>query len=216
MDGRRLVLVIVATGLGAGALGSVLASSRLTKPPSPRSSAVSTERSQDPAPVIPPGWDLALVSRLSHVEQRLGELGRARPDASPSAAAEPSADKGSDPVQAREEQRANQYQQELDYRERALATHTAEATDTAWAGPLAATMQQSLSTSFQGLARTTNVDCRTKTCTATLTFPTPSDALMSFHDSSKLSVQGCSGLAAVPTPPTSAGPYDLTLIYSCR
>jgi hypothetical protein len=210
----RLLLAIGATGLGAGALGAVLASSSAAKSPPPRPGSVRTESPETPAPVIPPGWNLALVSRLSHVEQRLDELGHS--DAAPPAAAGASEGVGPNPAESREQQRLDQYQKELEYREQALANHAREPSDVAWAGPQAATMQQSLSNAFGGLARTANVDCRSKTCTATLTFPTPSDALVSFRDSSKLSVQGCGSLAAVPTPPTSAGPYDLTLVYTCR
>ena len=212
----RSVLVIVTTGLGAGALGAVWASSRSTKSPPPRPASLETERPETTARVVvPPGWNPALVSRLSHVEQQLDEL--RHPDASPPAAAGPSAGAGPNPVEAREKERAIQYDQELDYRQEALANHASEPSDPAWAGPLASTMRQSLSTAFEGLAQTANVDCRSKTCTATLTFPTPSDALVSLRQSaSKLSVDGCGSLAAIPTPPTSAGPYDLTLVYTCR
>jgi len=216
MTGWRLVLVIVATGLGAGALGAVVVSSRSPGSPPPTPAARGAERTETAAPiVVPPGWNLALVSRLSHVEQQLDELRHA--DASPPVARGTSADAGPNPVEAREKEREIQYQQELDYREDALAKHAGEPSDSAWAGPLAATMQQSLGTAFDGLAKTTNVDCRSKTCVATLTFPTPSDALVSLRQSaSKLSVQGCGSLAAIPTPPTTAGPYDLTLVYTCR
>ena len=47
-------------------------------------------------------------------------------------------------------------------------------------------------------------------------FPTPKGALVSLQQTHKLLVQGCEGFAAIPTPPTGAGPYDLTVIYICR
>lgn len=217
MAGLRLIVVIVATGLGAGALGALLTSSRLSKAPPPSPVSVAAERPAAPLPVIPPGWNLALVSRLSHVEEQLDQLHRAG-DASPSASAAPAAaDADQDPVQSHEQERAAQYEAELAFREDALAKHAGEANDAAWAGPLSASMRDSLTNGFDGVARTTSVDCRSQTCIATLTFPTPSDALISLRQSSaKLSVQGCTSVAAVPTPPTSPGPYDLTVIYTCR
>jgi hypothetical protein len=217
MAGLRLILVIVATGLGAGALGAVLTFSRLSKAPPPSPVSVAAERPEVPGAVIPPGWNLALVSRLSHVEDRLDQLQLAA-DAPPVASAEPvAADPEQDPVRSREQERAAQYEAELAFRQDALAKHAGEPNDAAWAGPVTDSMRDSLTKGFDGVARTTNVDCRSKTCIATLTFPTPSDALVSLRQSSaKLTVPGCSSVAAVPTPPTSAGPYDLSVIYTCR
>ena len=217
MAGMRLIVVIVATGLGAGALGAGLTSTRLGKasPASPVS--VAAERPAVPAPVIPPGWNLALVSRLSHVEERLDQLQLAADAATPVSAEPAAADPDQDQVPSREQERAAQYESELAFRQDALARHGEEPSDPAWARPLAASMQDSLSKGFEGVARTTNVDCRSQTCIATLTFPTPSDALVSLRESSsKLTVQGCGSVAAVPTPPSNAGPYDLTVIYTCR
>jgi hypothetical protein len=58
-----------------------------------------------------------------------------------------------------------------------------------------------------------NVDCRSRTCVATLTFPSPSDAL-TFLASPSLRMLGreLRGLTSTPAPPSSAGAYDLTIV----
>jgi len=214
MASWRAGALVMVTGLASGTLGALLYA-HLAKPPARSPVAVATERPQPPAPVIiPPGWDPALVSRLANVEQKLDEM--RSPAALSPAAAEAPADAGPNDEQAQQRQRAAEYQEDLDYLEKALADHASEPTDGSWAGPLVASMQQSLGKAFEGAAQTKSVDCRSKTCTATLSFPTPKDALVSLQQTHKLQVQGCKGFAAIPTPPTGAGPYDLTVVYNCR
>ena len=67
-------------------------------------------------------------------------------------------------------------------------------------------------------AELTDVDCRRRTCTATLRFSTPAHALATIQqDLQRLAVQGCQGIIAIPTPPTGDGAYDMTVLYNgCR
>jgi hypothetical protein len=209
-----LVAVVGAVGLGSGTVGAIVYA-RIHKPAPPIPVAAAGEGPQH-APIVPPGWNLALVSRLASVEQKVDELRApaAVPSASIGASADPTA---KERQEERERQRAADYQKELDYREKALTEHASEPSDQSWAAPQAASMEQSIKTAFEGSARAATVDCRTKTCVATLTFPSPSDALVSMGQrAQKLAVEGCQGFVAIPTPPTSDGPYDMKVMYNCR
>lgn len=219
MRGWQLVAIVAVTGIASGAAGAMLYS-RFMLPAAVRTptTVLTVERPAAQAPVrvpiVPPGWDPTLVPRLAVVENRLDALRTSsRTESSPTSDAPQLV--GDD--RTREEKRADHYQQELDYRKDALADHDREPTDNAWAGPQVASMQQSLGKAFDGTAQTKSVDCRSKTCTATLAFPTPSDALVALAQKSQgLTVQGCKGAVAIPTPPANAGVYDLTVLYNCR
>jgi hypothetical protein len=214
MAGWRSTAVVMVTGLASGTVGSVVYA-HFVKSRAQSPVALMTERSESPKPVIiPPGWDLALVSRLANVEQKLDDLRASAPEAP--GESRPTGDAGPNDEEAQKRQLAADYQQDLDYLDKALADHANEPSDGAWATPLATSMQQALGKAFDGTAQTKSVDCRSKTCTATLTFPTPRDALASLRQPNGLVVQGCNGFAAIPTPPATAGPYDLTVVYNCR
>jgi len=209
----RSTALVAVTGLVSGTFGAVVYG-HFTRPSGPRSAASSTEHPQARASVIPPGWDPTLVSRLANVEEKLDKLGS--PVAAASLPAKAPASPGSKDGRTREERRAEHYQKELDLLERHLADHASEPRDDAWASPLTERMQRSLSAAFEGSAQTTSVDCRSKTCTATLSFPTPGAALASIQQSRNFVVLGCKGGSVIPKPPTNAGPYDLTVVYNCR
>jgi hypothetical protein len=212
MAGWRSAVLVAMTGLASGTLGAILYAHFAI--PSPRLVSSRLERPEVQGPVIPPGWDRALVSRVSTVEQRLDEIGSRAP--APPASTKLSAASEPKDERTREQRRAEHYQKELDHLEKMLADHASEPNDDAWARPLATSMQQSLSRAFEGVAQTKNIDCRSKTCTATLSFPTPGAALASLQQSRKYTFIGCKGGSIIPTPPKSAGPYDLTVVYSCR
>ena len=168
MAGWRSTALVAVTGLVSGTFGAI-AYGHFTKPSGPRSAASSTEHPAARASVIPPGWDPTLVSRLANVEEKLDRLGS--PVAAGPVAAKAPASSGSNDGRTREKQRAEHYQQELDLLERHLADHASEPRDDAWANPLADSMQRSLSAAFEGAAQTKSIDCRSRTCTATLSFP---------------------------------------------
>jgi hypothetical protein len=123
-----------------------------------------------------------------------------------------------DPTATRERERMAHYQKELAYRERRLAEHQQEAFDGGRALQLEATIRKSMGASegsHQGTLKA--VDCRTKSCVVTLTFPSPAAALDSMRcEALPRMRERCTGLVAIPTPPTNDGPYDLSVIYDCQ
>src|SRR5262245_6690078 len=174
----RLVVVATVAGLASGTIGAVVFG-RVAKSPAPQTTPVATPG--PPQAVVPPGWNLALLSRLAQVEQKVDNL--QAPAGAPPAPAEAPADPGQSPdekarLEEREQERTAHYQKELDYLEKALADHASEPSDDAWARPLAANMEQSINKVLEGSGKTKLVDCSSKTCTATLAFPTPGDALV--------------------------------------
>lgn len=209
MQSGRWAAVMLVLGSGSGVAGAV-AYSHFSQDSKPE--VAPERRPAAPQPlVIPPGWNLKFASRLSDVEEKLDAL-----DALDTAVPEPSEDLEESAELTREEERAEHYQQELDFRDQKLTEHEQEPLDAAWATPQMDTMQRTLDQAFQDTAETTSVDCRSATCTATLTFPAPSDALAAISRNDSFDTPGCSGMIAIPTPPEGEGPYELTLWYNCR
>ncbi|HEX6274174.1 MAG TPA: hypothetical protein VFZ53_14095 [Polyangiaceae bacterium] len=210
----QLAALTVVAGLASGTVGAI-AYARFATPAALPPAPVAAKPPLRP-PVIPPGWDVALVSRLNQVEQRLDELGET--NAKPSASHEMPEDSLSADEASREQERVAAYRAELDFLDEVLANHAQEPFDASWARAQAATMEQSLSAAFKDVARPKSIDCRSETCTATLSFPTAGDALVSVQQQyAKLTVPGCRGLIAIPKPPVAVGSYDLTVVYNnCR
>lgn len=204
----------MATGLVAGAVGA-LAAGRLTQ-----SAAVPAGASAPPrapaAVIVPPGWDSVFSSRLNAVETELAEqraLPRARETLAPSADT-PSGDAPS----SRADQRAEHYQKEIEAYTKRLAEHQQESVDQGWAWEQARRLRNALepSTSEGITAQAIEIDCRSKTCVGRLTFGSPMDALRYLHLSSPPVPEGCNGMTSTPLPPKGDGPYDLTILYTCR
>jgi hypothetical protein len=109
--------------------------------------------------------------------------------------------------------RVEHYQRELTAHEERLAEHGREPLDATWAAP----MQETITTRMRAAvpaAQGVEVECRAQTCAVRATYPTPVVALEN-QDRYPV-IPGCSGVASTPTPPTSAGPYELTGLYYCR
>jgi hypothetical protein len=98
-----------------------------------------------------------------------------------------------------------------------LATLAAEPIDVSWSRAQSAQLRDKLAP-IAGPNSIKSIDCRSKGCAAVLTFPSPGEALvaMSGRGFPRFFVDGCSGVAITPTPPESAGAYDLTVLYACR
>lgn len=203
------VAVIGAGGVGGAVFGHVF---RPAPPAPPVQAAPASPR--PPSVIVPPGWDPKLVDRVAAIEHRLDA-----PPLSGELPGEPSSE-GS-PAADREAQRVAQYQKELDYRRRSLADHDGESLDAPWARAESETIQRALAvTTSEGgstSAAVKAVDCRSKTCAVTLSFRSPMDGLGFVQGGPRnLAVDGCGGFSSVPVPPAGDGPYELTVLYTCR
>jgi hypothetical protein len=214
----RHSLMIVATGIVSGVVGAVIAG-RMTAP-GVASPALSAPL-RPPAPIIvPPGWDSNWSARLDRVENDLA-VHRLQP-ASVADRGDPSAESSPPPQSAREraEERLSHYQREVALHTQRLAEHSLETIDPSWSWQQGQTVHQSFETDParpHGTAapQRVQVDCRSKTCIAKLTFPTPMAGLEYLH-SNLPSPAGCNGMASTPLPPKDNGAYDLDVVYFCR
>ncbi len=201
----RQSLLVVLLG-GASGIGGALATSSVQREPLP----ATAPESLSPLVIAPPGWDPRLVARVSHIEQQLVDSHANAVEKGPetTSVGEPS---------SREQERVEHYQRELEHRQERLWAHEKESIDVSWAAPQARSIEDALAPALRVKdARVDNVDCRSATCVATLSFPSPEAALRALSQGSELASAGCPGLSAVPTPPTAEGRYALTLIYACR
>jgi hypothetical protein len=207
----RPQVAIIVSGIISGTVGAVVAGHFNKGAPDQLQAAPVAPAAR--AVIAPPGWDPRLMARLSGLEQQVDRLsaGQAKPVPAPGSEAPPP------PVVARERERLADYQRELDFRDQALAEHAREALDQGWARA----QEESVRASLAGLgesAAISAVECRSRTCTATLAFPSPTDALVTIQQKQgSLSVGGCHGFIAIPPPPTGEGRYELTIVYNgCR
>lgn len=204
-------LAIVVVGLVSGIIGAVSVSALggTTASPvatAPRSTPEARNRSDVLRGVVPPGWDARYVKRAPatpSLRDERDEVGRADPS-------DPSA-----MIAAREAERLASYQEELAVRERQLTDHERESVDPAWSS----SQQQRIQRSFEGQpmiegALGVRVECRSKSCLVSIQYSSPQDALERRGPFPR--VEGCDGLSSVLTPPTSAGPYDVTAMYHCK
>jgi hypothetical protein len=168
----------------------------------------------------PPGWNPLLMARLSAVEARLGQLEQAALPAPAQAGddAQP-ASPLAEAMRAREEERKQLYDRELDALAQAVSDHQAEPVDAPWADGEKA----ELTAAFGALKipnhpfQVKDVSCRSKTCFVTATFDSASDALAANDEISGVSVPGCRGRITTLEPPTHAGAYDVRVLYNnCR
>jgi hypothetical protein len=113
------------------------------------------------------------------------------------------------------------YQKEVAYHTQLLAEHGQEPIDQAWSWE----QSQTVRTAFEmdparlpGLSAPDRlqVDCRSKTCIAKLTFPSSPEGLRYLHMQHIPMPVGCNGMTSTPLPHKGNGPYDLNIIYTCR
>jgi hypothetical protein len=207
---RQAALVgalVVVAGVIAGVVGGAVVAHLTPKPPAPASAKPRVAM----APVVPASWDSRLLGRVGELEARVAALHDER-DAGQAKAPAP------EPPTEHQLERQQHYEVELKHREKLAEQHAAEEFDEAWARPQAQSMTEAFKKiDFTTGARVVDVDCRGKTCAATFEFPTPIEGLTALQQRSDgLAVDGCNGYTAIPTPPTSAGPYSMTLFYTCR
>lgn len=214
-------IAIIFVGIVAG-VGGALIASRFNRPPANAALPEATAERPPRPVIIPPGWDGNLVARVARLEegasQRQAEAKPAASDAGAAAGAE------LDPAQhaaQRAQERLQHYEKELSYREEFIGKHNQEPVDAAWSQSANQTLHDQLTAAeAREGAKLKQVDCRSKTCTATLEFPTPSDALFYIQQggmtATSAAAKVCNGSIMIPTPPTGAGAYDLTVLYTCR
>jgi hypothetical protein len=91
-----------------------------------------------------------------------------------------------------------------------LADHDREELDAAWSATGAGRLR-SVIDELGVFAR--GIDCRSKSCVVNLRFSSPQAGLVFLRspEMSKL-VAGFSSMMSTPTPPSSAGDYDLTVV----
>lgn len=211
---------VVLVGIVAGVAGALIAS-RFSRPAPASAAPPEATAARLPRPVIiPPGWDANLVARVARLEEAANQRQAETKPAVSDAGAAPTAG-GPDPIEQRAQERLEHYQKELSYREEFIDKHNQEPVDSAWSQTTNQSLHEQLvAAETRDGAKLKQVDCRSKTCIATLEFPTPSDALTYVQAGGKTATSAaakvCNGSIMIPTPPTGAGSYDLTVLYTCR
>jgi hypothetical protein len=194
---------VASIGLLAGALGALLAGGLFSpREPEHHARRAAPPAAAAPAGIVPPGWDPRFVAAVAPPRA---------PAPAPTSAAAPSPSAPDDKERGREEH----YAQELEHRENELAGHDSESVDRAWADGEATTIRQALVAGERSFV-VKSVDCRTKTCVAQLTYPSPTDAVAGQAALATVGPAGCHGMFSTLTPPTSEGSYDATVVYYCR
>jgi hypothetical protein len=185
----------VALGLAAGVVGALVAGHlHAADSPAPPTASTATSandpRAAQPRMIVPPNWDRRYVQ--------------------PSEPEAPTAPTAPAPPSDRQQDKLAHYQAELATRESRLADHEREALDASWATTSADRLRDSAADAG---ANPRSIDCRSTTCVVTLEFASPSDAL-AFLRSTRMSklVGGFSAMTATPTPPTSEGVYELSVV----
>jgi hypothetical protein len=204
----RSQIFVALIGLFTGALGALVAGGLS----SPREPAHHSERAVPPAAVapagiVPPGWDPRFVAAIASQ--------RATAPAPPSLAVAPPPSAARTEPDDKERGQKEHYAQELEHRENELASHDHEGVDRGWADGAAATIRQALAAGERSFV-VKSVDCRTKTCVAELTYPSPTEAVAGQAALASVGPAGCHGMFSTLTPPTSEGAYDATVVYYCR
>jgi hypothetical protein len=195
---RALPTIVLGLAAGvAGALAINAIRSNDAPPAAPRPAAPPPRAAAAVLPaIVPPGWDHRYVEPPGDLDH-----GGVAPEPAPAAAA-PSTDRDRD--------KAAHYEEELAARAAKLADHAREGVDAAWATDHESRVRAAVA-ELGVTAR--DVDCRSKTCVATLALASPAAALalLRGRDMSKLA-SGFSGLSSTPTPPSGDGSYELTVV----
>jgi hypothetical protein len=199
MRERLLTLVV---GLAAGMAGALIIGRRGAEPPA-RVSGPPRTRETPPTEIVPPGWDRRYLVRVNELEARLDQLDQRTAPPSEREQERPALD-------LREQDKLAHYDQELAAQRARLAEHDREDVDLAWS---ASSAERVRATADEIGVAPRAIDCRSKSCVATLSFTNP-EAGLGFLRSAKMSklVAGFSSMTSTPTPPTSAGDYDLTVV----
>jgi hypothetical protein len=216
----RQSLTAAAFGLLAGLLGAVAAAAitgRVARPDHPERPPAAPR-----APIVPPGWDPRVGEQVASLERRMttaeAALGRqlARPAAG--AAAPEHGSRAETRPQPREQGRLEHYQRQLETYARRVEDHQKEPIDSAWSAQAAESIRSQLSGSDQARSfELKDVDCRSKTCLATLTFASPAEALVFVAQAdSRVMSRACNYWSITPPPPAGEGRYDLPIYYDCR
>jgi hypothetical protein len=205
-------LVVIAAGLLSGSIGA-FAVTRFIAPAlptaAPTSSALPTPTRSPSVVIMPPALDPELEPRILAIENELAE------NRSAGAGVEPAVYE--DESEPTEEDRVEHYRLELAAHEQRLAAHDQEPVDPAWARQRSRSLSELLAQSSTEDARPeiVDVDCRSQTCSATLSFSSPMNGLAFIQGKNNTIPAGCNGMIATPPPPTEGQPYELTLLYTC-
>jgi hypothetical protein len=201
----RSALIPAIVGVLSGALGAVCVGRFSVAAPTPPA------RSEPPLamPILPPGWDARYLARSGSVESKVVEPPKpSSPAAQPGAHETPS---------EHERGRAEHYQRELETQANAIAEHEREPVDESWSQGAAQSVRQAIADAAADSPFAVRaVDCRSKTCVASVTFPSPAEALGRHRALGAVSPPVCHGMSSVLDPPTGDGPYDATVVYYCR
>jgi hypothetical protein len=206
----KAVFVAGLAGVLVGA-GLVTLTARAPAAPPAPPRPVAERAARGGAAPVPPGWDVRYLSRLAAVEAKVAGMETTAPH--DSAAPQPTPQ-----LTDRARDIEEQYREELAILERNLQQHASEAVDATWAPGQSASIRDELTAIVpkEHAFKVDDIDCRSRTCVAQLVYDTPDDALQgraAIHDAL---VNGCHGISATLTPPTSPGPYRTSLIYTCR
>lgn len=203
-------LINIAIGVVAGIAGALIASGRSASSPAssverapPTGDVAHADRgARMAAVVVPPGWDARYLARVDDLAARLDAV-EARGEPAPSPTPAPTSSE-------RQQARAAHYRQELATQEQRVADHEREELDPAWASASAARVRAAADALG---AAPRAIDCRSRTCVASLRFATPTAGLefLRSREASQLA-RGFSGLASTPTPPDAASDYELTIV----
>ena len=195
---NRLITIVL--GLAAGVAGALVVTMRAPQAQAPVPVVASdplrrhdARASSVRAPGAPPGWDHRYLERMNELEDKVQALeGRVAPT-------------------EREQEKIAHYERELATQEARLADHGREEVDPQWSSTGAERLR-SAADEAGVVARA--VDCRSRTCVASLRFPSP-EAGLAFLRSPRMRklIVGFSSMTSTPTPPTSPGDYDLTVLF---
>ena len=207
----RRELIVIGAGLLSGAVGAFVVV-RFAGPAAPSaaptSSALPAPKRPAPVLIVPPAWDPELEPRLRAVEKELSEKRSAQDGTEP-----PPVENDVEPT---EEDRIEHYQLELAAQNERLADHNREPVDPDWARERSRSLRERLSLSPSGIQpEIVDVDCRSLTCTATLSFSSPMDGIAFIQSKNNTVPTGCSGMIATPPPPTGEEAYEMTILYTC-
>jgi hypothetical protein len=199
-------------GLLAGAVGALLVSWFLSEPTPSGGRAVVEGKLALSGGAVPPGWDHRFLTRLTDVEGRLSSLEQAQPASEPAGSPE---EDSQAPQSKREQERLAHYEVELAHQHDLISKHEGEPLDADWAVQREREIAEAMQ-SIAGEDRRVNVSCRSKTCVAEVTYPTPMDAVEAHVALATAHVERCNGTSSALEPPDSAGPYTVKVIHFCR
>jgi hypothetical protein len=204
------------SGALAGAVVATIAGRILA--PAPKPTAASGPRVVDAPVMVPSSWDTRFLPRLEAVESKVALLSAGRPNTDASDGEHSTDTKVAGDNGERAAALEQQYELDLAHQDHVLFEHQHEPADREWARAQEQEIGRVLSEASDhgGGFRVESVDCRSKTCVAEITYPSPGDALSKRNNLSSISAKGCHGMSSALERPTSAGAYTARIIYYCR